>query len=334
LEHLIEVKKLSRDYKIAKRDGGFLKFLFSRKYEIIHAVNNIDFSIQKGELVGFVGPNGAGKSTTIKMLAGILAPTKGDAIVMGNDPFKKRKNNAFHIGVVFGQRSQLWWDLPIGDTFKLLKKIYKVEDDVYENNLGLFKEYLDLEGIWNQPVRQLSLGQRMRAEIAAAILHNPELLFLDEPTIGLDIVAKRQIREFILKLNRDYQTTVILTSHDMKDIEEICNRIILIDKGVIVVDCPVDELKNTYNKTAVVKVNLNNPVEEFNIAGAKGTPEAEGIKWSFEVDKTITTTGQLVFEVSKIAEISDIEIKEQAVEDIIHDIYKNGIHLIDDCLSL
>jgi ABC-2 type transport system ATP-binding protein len=325
VEHLIQVKELSRDYKVAKRDGGFLKFMFSRRFEIIHAVNSIDFSIRKGELVGFVGPNGAGKSTTIKMLAGILAPTSGEAIVMGNDPFKKRKQNAYHIGVVFGQRSQLWWDLPIGDTFKLLKKIYKVQDDIYEKNLGLFKEYLDLESIWNQPVRQLSLGQRMRAEIAAAILHNPELLFLDEPTIGLDIVAKRQIREFILKLSRDYQTTVILTSHDMKDIEEICNRIILIDKGVIVIDCPVAELKNNYNKAAIVKVNLDKPVAAFDIAGAKGTPEADGLKWSFEVDKTITTTGHLVFEISKVAEISDIEIKEQAVEDIIHDIYKNGV---------
>jgi len=325
LEHLIQVKNLSRDYKIAKRDGGFLKFMFSRKYKIIQAVKNIDFSIQKGELVGFVGPNGAGKSTTIKMLAGILAPNSGEVFVMSNDPFKKRKQNAYHIGVVFGQRSQLWWDLPIGDTFKLLKKLYKVQDDIYEKNLDLFKEYLDLESIWNQPVRQLSLGQRMRAEIAAAILHNPAILFLDEPTIGLDIVAKRQIREFILKLNRDYNTTVILTSHDMKDIEEICNRIILIDEGIIVVDCPVDELKNKYNKTAVVKVNFNNPVLEFDIAGATGTPEADGLKWNFEVNKNIITTGQLVFEISKIAEISEIEIKEQAVEDIIHDIYKNGV---------
>ena len=325
MEQLIQVKGLSRDYKVAKRDGGFLKFMFSRKFEIIHAVNSIGFLIQKGELVGFVGPNGAGKSTTIKMLSGILSATSGELAVMGNDPFKKRKQNAYQIGVVFGQRSQLWWDLPIGDTFKLLKKIYKVSDDIYEMNLGLFKEYLELESIWNQPVRQLSLGQRMRAEIAAAILHNPKILFLDEPTIGLDIVAKRQIREFILKLNQDYQTTVILTSHDMKDIEEICNRIILIDKGVIVVDCPVDELKKTYNKTAVVKVNLDKPVSMFEVTGAKGIPEADGLKWSFEVDKSITTTGHLVFEISKIAEISDIEIKEQAVEDIIHDIYKNGV---------
>ena len=184
---------------------------------------------------------------------------------------------------------------------------------------------MDLEGIWGQPVRQLSLGQRMRAEIAASILHNPELLFLDEPTIGLDIVAKRQIREFILKLNREYKTTVILTSHDMKDIEEICERIILIDGGSIVVDCPVAELKKNYNKTAVVNIIFNEPVASLDITGAKGTPEANGLKWSFEVDKTATTTGQLVFEISKSAVISEIEIKEQAVEDIIHDIYKKGI---------
>lgn len=301
-----------------------MKFLFSRKYETIHAVDSINFSIHKGELVGFVGPNGAGKSTAIKMMSGILAPTSGSVTVMENDPFKKRKQNAYHIGVVFGQRSQLWWDLPIGDTFKLLKKIYRVSDEIYSRNLSLFKEYLDLESIWNQPVRQLSLGQRMRAEIAAAILHNPELLFLDEPTIGLDIVAKRQIREFILKLNKDYQTTVILTSHDMKDIEEICGRIILIDKGTIVIDCPMTELKNSYNKTAIVKVNLNKPVSDFDIAGAQGTSELDGLKWTFGVDKSVTTTGHLVFEISKVSEISDIEIKEQAIEDIIHDIYQNG----------
>ncbi len=326
MAQLIQVKSLYRNYRVTKREGGFFKFMFSRKFEVIHAVNSISFSIGKGELVGFVGPNGAGKSTTIKMLSGILTPTSGAISVLGVDPFKKRKQNAYHIGVVFGQRSQLWWDLPIGDTFKLLKKIYKIPEDIYARNLDLFKEYLELENIWNQPVRQLSLGQRMRAEIAAALMHNPELLFLDEPTIGLDIVAKRQIREFILKLNRDYNTTVILTSHDMKDIEEICNRIILIDKGIIVVDCPMEELKNSYNKTkAVVKVNLNEPVPVFEIAGAIGKSEAKGLKWSFEVDKSVTTTGRLLYEISKAAEIGEIEIKEQAVEDIIHDIYKNGV---------
>ena len=325
MEQLISMENLSREYKIAKRDGGLLKFLFAREFSIIQAVKDVSFSINQGELVGFVGPNGAGKSTTIKMLAGILAPTSGRVTVMGNDPFKKRKQNAFHIGVVFGQRSQLWWDLPIGDTFKLLRKIYKVTDETYKKNLDLFMEYLDLESIWNQPVRQLSLGQRMRAEVAAAILHNPKILFLDEPTIGLDIVAKRQIREFIAKINRDYETTVILTSHDMKDIEELCNRIILIDKGCIAVDCPIDKLKNEYNKTALLKISINEPIFDFNINGAKGTSDISGIVWSFEVDKNTTTTGHVIYEISKLVEISDIEIQERAVEDIIHGIYVSGI---------
>lgn len=325
MEKIIVANDLSRDYKVAKRDGGFLKFLFARKFNIINAVNDVTFSINKGELVGFIGPNGAGKSTTIKMLSGILMPSSGNVSVMGNDPFKKRKQNAYHIGVVFGQRSQLWWDLPIGDTFKLLKKIYNVPDEIYERNIGLFKEYLDLDSIWNQPVRQLSLGQRMRAEIAAAILHNPPLLFLDEPTIGLDIVAKRQIREFILKLNHDYGTTVILTTHDMKDIEEVCGRIILIDKGTVVVDSPMEELKKRFNKAAVVSVTLNHPIKSFIIDGVNSESSSDGLKWTFKVDKTITTTGHLVFEISKTAEINEIEINEQAVEDIIHDIYQNGI---------
>ena len=322
---LIVVKNLSRNYKVAKRNGHILKFLFARSYDTIQAVNQISFSIKKGEMVGFVGPNGAGKSTTIKMLSGILAPSSGSVAVLGADPFKKRKQNARHIGVVFGQRSQLWWDLPIGDTFTLLKKIYKIEDEVYDRNLALFKEYLDLEGIWNQPVRQLSLGQRMRAEIAAAILHQPDLLFLDEPTIGLDIVAKRQIRQFIKMYNSLYQTTVILTSHDMKDIEEICVRIILIDKGKIVVDCLMDNLQKEYGNTAIMHVNLNTSVKQFEIPGAVGTLEDNGYKWKFIVDKTATTTGHVVFEISKIVEILDLEIQEQAVEDIVHNIYKNGV---------
>lgn len=325
MDELIVVNNLSRNYKVAKRNGHILKFLFARGYDTIHAVNNISFSIKKGEMVGFVGPNGAGKSTTIKMLSGILAPSSGSVVVLGVDPFKKRKQNAQNIGVVFGQRSQLWWDLPIGDTFTLLKKIYKIENEVYDRNLTLFKDYLNLEDVWNQPVRQLSLGQRMKAEIAAAILHQPDLLFLDEPTIGLDIVAKRQIRQFIKIYNSLYKTTVILTSHDMKDIEEICERIILIDKGKIVVDCLLNNLQKKYGNTAIIYVNFNTPVKHFDIVGTVGTPDNDGFKWKFIVDKTVTSTGHVVFELSKIAEILDLEIHEQAVEDIVHNIYKNGV---------
>ncbi|NJD03808.1 MAG: ATP-binding cassette domain-containing protein [Ruminiclostridium sp.] len=325
MENIVQIENISREYKVAKRDGGFAKFIFSREHEIVYAVRNISFSVAKGELVGLLGPNGSGKSTTIKMLSGIITPSAGKLYVMGNDPFKRRKHNAYNIGVVFGQRSQLWWDLPIGDTFYLLKKIYKISDETYKQNLNLSKKYLDLESIWNQPVRQLSLGQRMRAEIVAAILHNPKLLFLDEPTIGLDIVVKHQIREFILKLNNDYKTTVILTSHDMKDIEDICKKIILVDKGRVAIDCHIDELKQMYNKTAVVKLSLSSAVSNIAILGARGMSELGGRQWSFLVDKSVTTTGRVVFEVSQIAEVTELEIIEQAMEDILHDIYKNGV---------
>jgi ABC-2 type transport system ATP-binding protein len=324
MEALIKVENLCRNYTIAKRDGNIFQFLFSRKYSMIEAVKNITFDIRKGELVGFIGPNGAGKSTTIKMLTGILMPTSGTVSVLGNDPFTKRKQNAYDIGVVFGQRSQLWWDLPVNDTFTLLKKIYKVSDEVYERNIALYGEYLDVKRLWTQPVRQLSLGERMRAEIAAAMLHDPKILFLDEPTIGLDIVAKRQIRKFILKLNEECRTTVILTTHDMKDIEEVCERIILIDKGVIVIDTVIDDLKSRFNRSLVVNISFTKPVDEILLTGLIACSTADNFKWRLEFEKTAMTTGSLISEVSKIAPISDIEIKGQAIEDIVHDLYKGA----------
>ncbi len=325
MSNIITVDNLSRDYRVANRDNGIIKFMFSREYKIVNAVKDINFSVKKGELVGFIGPNGAGKSTTIKMLSGILSPSGGSVSVMGNDPFKFRRQNAYNIGVVFGQRSQLWWDLPVGDTFLLLKKLYRVSDDEYNKNIENFKKHLDLNAILRQPVRQLSLGQRMRAEIAAAILHNPKLLFLDEPTIGLDIVAKRQIREFILKLNSENNTTVILTTHDMKDIEEICNRIILIDNGTIVVDSAMKSFREGTNRYSMLKVSFKHPVTNFDIDGTKSTISEDGHSWLFEVDRQLTTVGHVVYEISKITEIEDIEIIESAIEDIIHDIYKDGI---------
>lgn len=325
MESIIKVSDLGRDYKIAKRSGNIAKFLFSREYETVNAVKDVNFEIKRGEYVGFVGPNGAGKSTTIKMLVGILVPSAGAVSVIGNDPFKMRKHNANHIGVVFGQRSQLWWDLPIGDTFVLLKKMYKVSDEIYNKNISLYKDHLKLDEIWNQPVRQLSLGQRMRAEIAASMLHNPQVLFLDEPTIGLDIVAKHNIREFISYVGKEYGTTVILTSHDMKDIEEVCERIILIDNGTIVIDTKMDELKKRYNRSALIKVSFVKPVKAISIDGIKGEMQSNGLEWEFILDKSIMSTGHLISELSKLEELADVEIKEQAVEDIIHDIYLSGI---------
>lgn len=323
MEKIITVTSLARDYKVALRDGNFFQFMFKRKYKTIHAVKDVCFSIAPGEMVGFVGPNGAGKSTTIKMLCGILAPTSGSVSVLGRDPFTKRKKNAYDIGVLFGQRSQLWWDLPVGDSLKLLKQMYKVSDEMYQRNYALFQEFLDIESIQGQPVRQLSLGQRMRAEVAAAVLHNPKVLFLDEPTIGLDITVKRKIREFICELNRRYQTTVILTSHDMKDIEDICQRIIVIDNGTVVIDTQMDQLKKKYGRNSIVTLTTRDPVGEIDINGAILKEQKEH-KLVFEIEKESMTPGQLMHEVSEIVRIDDVYIQDSSVEDIIYDIYQKA----------
>ena len=230
MEKMIEVQGVKKYYKIAKRDKGFvqtMKGLVNRKYEIKKAVDDISFTIQKGEIVGFIGPNGAGKSTTIKMLSGILYPDEGNIKINGFIPYKQRKQYVKNIGVVFGQKTQLNWDLPLIESFELMKFIYKIPQQKYEENLHKFTELLDMEEFINQPVRQLSLGQRMRGDIVAALLHSPEIVFFDEPTIGLDVVAKEKIREFIKYMNQTENTTIIFTTHDMQDIEKVCERLII-----------------------------------------------------------------------------------------------------------
>ena len=213
---IIELSNVDRIFKIAKREKSFLKYVFRRQFEIKEAVKDVSFQIEEGELVGFIGPNGAGKSTTIKMMTGILVPSGGTIKVLGKDPHKNRKSIAKEVGLVFGQRSQLWWDLPVADTYLLLKRIYNIDDEVFEKNIQTYSKLLDIQSFINQPVRQLSLGQRMRADLCAALLHDPKIIFLDEPTIGLDIVVKKQIREMIKEINKTRNVTVILTTHDMK----------------------------------------------------------------------------------------------------------------------
>jgi len=234
---IIEVKGLRKEFQIAKRkEGAFgaIRSLFSREYTTKLAVNNVSFSIQPGELVGYIGPNGAGKSTTIKMLTGILVPSGGEVRVRGLVPYEKRVENARQIGVVFGQRTQLWWDLPTIESFELLQHIYKVPAEKYARNMARFKELLGLDEFIQTPVRQLSLGQRMRADLAAALLHDPEILYLDEPTIGLDVVAKEKIREFIKEINRERSVTVLRTTPDMRDMEKICERKVLTHKETLI----------------------------------------------------------------------------------------------------
>lgn len=243
---MIEVSHLCKTFKVARRDEGFgnaVKALFRREYEEIHALNDLSFTIGEGEMVGYIGPNGAGKSSTIKILSGVLTPDSGQCLVDGRVPWKQRVRHVARIGVVFGQRSQLWWDVPVIDSFELLKDIYKIPESTYRQNVDELTQLLDLSQLLRTPTRQLSLGQRMRCEIAASLLHSPRLLFLDEPTIGLDAVSKLAVRNFVKRLNRERKTTVILTTHDMQDIEALASRVILIGKGRILLDGTLDDIR-------------------------------------------------------------------------------------------
>ena len=244
---MITMENVCKSYKIAKRNAGFgeaLRTLFHREYECIKALDGVSFTIQDGEMVGYIGPNGAGKSSTIKILSGILTPDSGTCLVNGLVPWKDRMQHVREIGVVFGQRYQLWWDVPVIDSFELLRDIYSISKETYQSNLDEFVTLLNLGELLKTPSRQLSLGQRMRCEIAASLLHSPKILFLDEPTIGLDAVSKLAVREFILKLNETHNTTVILTTHDMQDIEALTRRIIMIGKGQILLDGDISDIKS------------------------------------------------------------------------------------------
>ena len=243
---MITMEHVCKSYKIAKRNAGFgaaCKALFHREHELIHALSDVSFTIGDGEMVGYIGPNGAGKSSTIKILSGILTPDSGTVLVDGRIPHKNRIRHVREIGVVFGQRSQLWWDVPVIDSFELLKDIYSIPDSQYRQSLEELTELLNLKELLRSPTRQLSLGQRMRCEIAASLLHRPRILFLDEPTIGLDAVSKLAVRDFILQQNQNHKTTVILTTHDMQDIEALTSRIILIGKGRLLLDGTIDDIK-------------------------------------------------------------------------------------------
>ena len=266
---MITVTNLKKEFKKPIRKEGVIGMfttLFSRKYETKVAVDNISFKIDDGEIVGYIGSNGAGKSTSIKMMCGILTPTSGQVLIDGIEPNKKRKLVASKIGVVFGQKTQLWWDIPLIESFKVLKEVYQVSDADYKERLDFLSETLGLQEFMNQPVRTLSLGQRMRADLAASWLHNPKILFLDEPTIGLDVLVKEKIRQAIKTMNQKYNTTVILTTHDMQDVEDLCSRIIMIEKGSIIYDGPLNDIKYRFGdlRTLSIKTKEDYNIEELN----------------------------------------------------------------------
>lgn len=349
---MIEVKNVSKEFVSPKKYPGLkgaIKGLFSNEKVSKIAVDDISFSIKKGEIVGYIGSNGAGKSTTIKMMTGILTPTKGECLVDGLNPSENRKQNAQNIGVVFGQRTQLWWDLPLSESFTILKEIYDVSDEMYQSQMEFLNEVLGLQEFFDKPVRTLSLGQRMRADLGAALLHNPKVLYLDEPTIGLDLVVKDNIRKAIKEINEKYQTTVILTTHDIGDIEELCSRIIIIDEGKKIYDGTLEHLKDTYGskRKVVMEVKDLEAVKNLNLGDALGLAEGQGrmnencrasdveVAYTAELDadkKTYIVTfdkhklqaPQILSAVMEVTEVTDIKLQETELAEIVKEIYNHG----------
>ena len=320
----IVVDGISKTFKVSKRSSGMkaaLKSFFKRKYEYIDAVKDISFSIEKGEIVGYIGPNGAGKSTTIKMLSGILLPTAGNIRVNGFNPFKDRKKYVSNIGVVFGQRSQLAWDIPAEDTFDLLRDIYKLDDKKYQKNKEELIKLLNIEEIIKKPVRSLSLGERMRCEICASLLHNPKILFLDEPTIGLDAQSKKIVRDFIIKINKEKKVTVILTTHDMMDIDALAKRIILIGKGKILYDGSLNKLKNEYGSYKKISIKTNDTIKEINLKGIISKKKIDG-GYNLIIDSNIISVSKIVNHLSKY-HINDLDIDNEQIDDIILKLYQD-----------
>jgi ABC-2 type transport system ATP-binding protein len=320
---MIKLTNINKTFKVAKRNAGFgeaVKALFKKEYEYIHALNDISFEINTGEMVGYIGPNGAGKSSTVKIMSGILTPDSGECVIDGLTPWKNRKEHVKHIGVVFGQRSQLWWDVPVIDSFELIKDIYKIEPNIYKKNLDELIEMLDLSEIVRTPARSLSLGQRMRCEIAASLLHNPTVLFLDEPTIGLDAVSKIAVRDFIKRINKERNTTVILTTHDMQDIEALTERILLIGKGKILLDGSLAELKKRSSSIKTVTLEYNSGDFEP-VAGITFKSRINGHA-VFTVDTDYIPISDAISLLSKRADITDISIVGTSAEEMVVSLYE------------
>jgi ABC-2 type transport system ATP-binding protein len=323
---IIQTRALRKTFRSVRRGEGLagaVGALFSRRYDEKVAVDDVTLTVEEGELIGYIGPNGAGKSTTIKMLTGILVPTSGSIEVAGIVPHEHRQQNARNIGVVFGQRSQLYWDLPLRESFELLRAIYKVPRERYRRNLDHFMQILDLDRFMATPVRQLSLGERMRGDFAAALLHDPRIVYLDEPTIGLDVVAKEAIRTFIAEMNRETGTTVLLTTHDLADVERLCRRIVLIDRGTVIYDGSVDRLRDEYGTHRTLVVHLTEPQPEFSVTGVE-LNATDPLTVNLRFDRRTITAEALIRRVTERYAITDVAIVEPEIEDIVRRIYLEG----------
>lgn len=323
----IEVSHICKSFRVSKRGAGILGMMANMvapRYEEKKAVNDVSFTIEKGEMTGFIGPNGAGKSTTIKMLSGILYPDRGSISVNGYIPYKQRKEYVSEIGVVFGQKSQLQWDLPVIDSFELLKAIYRIPEERYRKNLKRFMDMLDMGGFVNQPVRQLSLGQRMRADIVAALLHSPKIVFFDEPTIGVDVLGKETIREFIRELNARDEVTMLFTTHDMQDIEKTCKRLIIIDKGTKMYDGSLQQIRETYGTERELIVEYGGDARVEPIPNVR-IRELDARKKSFVFDNRQVDMNELMHHLFQGCGIRDITVTEPQIESIIQRLYSGEV---------
>jgi ABC-2 type transport system ATP-binding protein len=321
---IIRVRDLVKEFRTPKRQpglGGSVRTLFTREQKIVRAVDGVSFDLEEGELVGYLGRNGAGKSTTVKLLTGILHPTSGEIDIAGLVPWREREKNAMNIGVVFGQRSQLWWDLPLIESFELIKAMYRMDRASYERNLARFTELLDMGPFLNTPVRQLSLGQRMRGDLAAAMLYEPRILYLDEPTVGLDVVAKERIRTFVAETNGSDGTTVILTTHDMRDIERLCQRVILIDEGKVLFDGAVSALIARYAPGRVLVLHLADAARVAELSRTE-LVKREGPQVWLRFDPVVTPVAQLIAEATARYEVVDIAIEEPDLEQVVRQIFE------------
>jgi ABC-2 type transport system ATP-binding protein len=326
---IINVENLSKVFRINQKDPGLagaIKALVRPRHTQKVAVDGITFSVEPGEVVGYIGVNGAGKSTTIKMLTGVLMPSGGQVRVLGRDPHRQRVANAREIGVVFGQRSQLWWDLALIESLNLIGKIYEVEPKRYQELLAQFSEVLELKELLPIPIRNMSLGQKMRAELAATLIHEPRIVYLDEPTIGLDLIVKERIREFIKQQNRERGTTVILTTHDLGDIEELCRRVLIIDDGKLIYDGPLSTIKERFGKYRTITFETAHPAVGFALPAGAETIEAEDRRLVLRFDRTRTTASQVAADLMRQVEVKDFSLAEPDLSSIIRQIYTRGLN--------
>jgi ABC-2 type transport system ATP-binding protein len=329
---LIRVHELSKDYRLSdRREGviGGLRDLVSPRRRVLRAVDRVSFAIEPGEMVGYIGANGAGKSTTIKMLTGILTPTSGEVDVGGLVPWRQRQQYTRHIGVVFGQRTQLWWDLAVVESFRLLKKIYEVDDATYDRQLKLFDELLEVGKLLSQPVRKLSLGQRMRCDLAAALLHRPRVLFLDEPTIGLDVVAKENVREFLRGIRDREGVTVILTTHDLGDIEQLCRRVIIIDQGRVHFDGELAELRRRVGQSVRLSVELRESATSAELAATTASLPVDwepvtGLRHVARFNRAEVRAAEVIRRLVNDRPVQDLHLAEQPIEEVVRAIYRQA----------